>query len=457
MLKRILIANRGEIAVRIIRACREMNVETVAVYSLADKNSLHVKLATFSVCIGKNEPSDSYLNMQNIITAAIALDCDAIHPAFGFLSENPNFADIVEKCGLKFIGPSSEVIRTMGNKAAAKALAMKSGVPVIKGSDGIVDTIEDAYKISKTLGYPVIVKASAGGGGRGMRIANSESELENAFFSAKSEAMSGFGDDSVYIERFIRSPKHIEVQILADDFGNVVHLGERECSVQRRNQKLIEESPSKSITPEQRAKMGAAAVSLAQNAGYTNAGTIEYVVDEKGDFYFIEMNTRIQVEHGVTETVTGIDIVKQQILIASGEPLHFTQDEIKLTGSAIECRINAENPQMNFIPSAGKVSFVHFPGGYNVRVDSALFSGGEISPYYDSMVAKIIVKGETREEAITRMRRALDEFSVEGIVTNQAYLYLILHHKDFVKGDYNTSFVEKYHNDLLRELNSQNE
>lgn len=451
MLKRILIANRGEIAVRIIRACREMNIETVAIYSTADADSLHVKLASEAVCVGPAETADSYLNMQNIVTAALRTRCEGIHPGFGFLSENPDFVNVLEQCGLVFIGPSAEVIRTMGDKSAARKMMISNGVPVVPGSEGTIENIENAKNIAASIGYPVLVKASAGGGGRGMRSAATEEELFEAFHTAKKEAMSCFGNDDVYIEKLVERPKHIEFQILADQQGNVIHLGERECSIQRRNQKILEESPSKVLTKELRKQMGEAAVMAAKASGYTNAGTVEFVLDPQGNFYFIEMNTRIQVEHGVTELVTGVDIVKEQIRIASGMKLSYRQEDIKMNGHAIECRINAEDPANGFMPSPGKVDFLHFPGGYGVRIDTALFVGCEISPYYDSMVAKIMVHGKSRLEAIYRMRRALEEFLVDGVKTNHDLLYLILYNHEFIKGKFDTSFIEKNKKELFSE------
>ena len=448
-MKRVLIANRGEIAVRIIRACREMKIETVAIYSTEDADSLHVKLATRAVCVGPAPSAESYLNIQNIISAAKETNCDAVHPGFGFLSENAHFAETLERCGITFIGPSAEAIRMMGDKARAREIMINGGVPVVPGSPGEVESVAAARKVAKEIGYPVLIKASAGGGGRGMRIANSSKELESAYANAKQEALSCFGNDGVYIEKYIVNPKHIEIQILADKFGNVIHLGERECSIQRRNQKMIEEAPSKVITQSLRNKMGSDAVRAAMSVGYTNAGTMEFVVDKDGNYYFIEMNTRIQVEHAVTEMVTDIDIVREQIRIASGLPLSYTQKDVRINGHAIECRINAEDVYKNFMPSPGTVEFLHFPGGYNVRVDTALYSGCRISPHYDSMIAKIIVKGKTRIDAINRMRRALEEVLVDGVKTNSDFLYLILHSIDFTKGRYDTGFIEKYREELL--------
>ena len=450
MFRRILIANRGEIAVRIIRACKEMGIETVAVYSTADSSSLHVHLADMAVCIGPAASAQSYLNVQNILSAATRLGCDAIHPGYGFLSENSEFARLVEQCGMVFIGPDADVIDKMGDKAAARELMQKAGVPVVLGSDGLVPDAAAAREIADSIGYPVLIKATAGGGGRGMRQVYAPEELENAFATASAEAQSCFGDGSVYVEKLILDPKHIEFQILSDKQGHVVHLGERDCSVQRRNQKMIEESPSRALTPELREKMGQAAVLAAKAAGYHSAGTIEFVLDKDGNFYFIEMNTRIQVEHPVTEMVTGIDLIKEQIRIAAGQELPFTQEEIHLTGHAIECRINAENPREDFRPCPGRIEGLFLPGGMGVRVDSAVYQGYAIPPYYDSMVAKVIVHGDTRLEAIRRMRRALEEFIVEGVDTNTELQYLILHHEEFVRGQFTTSFVERHLSELMR-------
>ncbi len=443
MFRRILVANRGEIAVRIIRCCRELKIETVAVYSTADKDALHVQLAMKAVCIGPAKAADSYLNMKNILAAAVATGCDAIHPGFGFLSENSEFARLCESCGITFIGPSADIIDAMGNKEAARRLMMRSNVPVVPGSDGKVENAAQAAEIAEKIGYPVLIKASAGGGGRGMRRAYSSEEIENAFNSAQSEAVACFGNGDMYMEKLVLNPRHIEFQILGDKFGNVVHLGERDCSVQRKNQKLVEESPSKALTPELRQKMGEAAVNAAKAAGYYSAGTVEFVLSPNGEFYFIEMNTRIQVEHPVTEMVTGIDLIREQIRIAFGRPISFTQDEVHCTGHAIECRINAEDPANGFRPCPGRINFLHVPGGFDVRVDTALYTGYETSPYYDSMIAKVIVHAPTRMEAIRRMRRALEELMIKGIKTNADFSYLIMHDPDFIRGNYDTSFIEK--------------
>lgn len=449
MFRRILIANRGEIAVRIIRACIEMNIETVAVYSTADKECLHVKLATQAVCIGPAKAADSYLNMKSILTAAVETNCDAIHPGFGFLSENSEFARLCEECNIKFIGPKADVIDAMGNKAMAKTMMRNGNVPVVPGSIGALKDYAEAEKIADEVGYPVLLKASAGGGGRGMRRAESREQLESAYEEAKAEARACFGNDEMYLEKLIINPRHIEFQILADEFGNVVHLGERDCSIQRKNQKLIEESPCMLLSEELRTKMGDAAVNAAKASGYTNAGTVEFVLDEKENFYFIEMNTRIQVEHGVTEMVTGIDLVKEQIRIAFHQPLTFTQDDVHLNGHAMECRINAEDPAKGFLPNSGKISFLNLPGGPGVRVDTLLYNGYETSPFYDSMMAKIIVHAPTRLEMIRRMRRALMELSTEGITTTSDFDYLILFHPDFIKGKFNVGFIEEHMEEIL--------
>lgn len=451
MFRKILIANRGEIAVRIVRTCKEMGIQTVAIYSQADSGALHVKLADEAVCVGPAKSVDSYLNMKNVLSAAIATGCDAIHPGFGFLAENATFARLVETCGIKFIGPSGDVIDMMGNKSAARELMVKTGVPVVPGSNGSVNTLDEARAAAEEIGYPVLIKASAGGGGRGMRKAFTPEEFDNAYLSAKSEAKSAFGDDDMYLEKLVMNPKHIEFQIMADAHGNVVHMGERDCSVQRRNQKMIEEAPSAALTPELRERMGNDAVKAAKAAGYENAGTIEYVLDENGNYYFIEMNTRIQVEHPITELITGYDLIKEQIRVAEGLPLSFKQEDIKLRGHAMECRINAETPSQNFRPCPGLVSGMNVPGGFGVRVDTAIYQGYSIPPYYDSMIAKLIVHGANREEAMARMRRVLEEFIIDGVDSNLDLLYKIIYHPEFASGNYNTGFIEKYLDTLVEE------
>lgn len=443
-------ANRGEIAVRIIRACRDMNIETVAVYSEVDRDALFVTLSNQAVCVGKKRSAESYLNINNIISAAVKTGCDAVHPGFGFLSENPEFARKVSENGLIFIGPDADVIEKLGNKSEARRLMLEGGVPVVPGSDGIVSTAGEAKELAEKLGYPVLIKASSGGGGRGMRKSSGPEDIVSSFETASAEALSCFGDGSVYMEKLIINPRHIEIQVLADNYGNTVHLGERECSIQRRNQKMLEESPSRAIDDAVRDRMGSIAVTAAKTAGYKNAGTVEFVLDENQNFYFIEMNTRIQVEHPVTEMVTGIDIVREQLRIASGAKLRYKQSDVTFSGHAIECRINAEDAENGFMPSPGKIDFLHLPGGYGVRVDTALYSGCEISPYYDSMVAKVIVHGNTRTEAILRMRRALEEFVVLGVKTNLGLLYMILYNPDFLKGRYNTGFIEANLENLLK-------
>ena len=435
MFRRVLIANRGEIAVRIIRACRELEIETVAVYSAADRDALHVQLATRAVCIGPARAAESYLNQAAILTAAVETGCDAVHPGYGFLSENPDFADLCAKCGLKFIGPSGDVIRQMGSKAAAKALMRRSGVPVVPGSEGAVD-LEEARRVADEVGYPVLVKASAGGGGRGMRRVARPEDLPALFQAAQSEAVACFGNGELYVEKLILHPRHIEFQILADSQGNVIHLGERDCSIQRKNQKLIEESPSRALTPQLREEMGPA-------AHYESAGTIEFVLDEDGRFYFLELTPRIQVEHPVTEFVTGLDLMREQLRIAAGLPLSVGQEEVRLSGCAMECRINAEDPREGFRPSPGRVEFLHLPGGPGVRVDTALFGGYQMPPYYDSLCAKVVVWAPTRLEAVRRMRRALEELMIQGMVTTAELCHLILYQPDFVKGQYHTGFLEE--------------
>ncbi|MDO4601951.1 MAG: acetyl-CoA carboxylase biotin carboxylase subunit [Eubacteriales bacterium] len=444
MVRKLLIANRGEIAVRIIRACREMGIASVAVYSEADKESLHVQLADEAVCIGPAPSSKSYLNMERIISAALVTGADAIHPGFGFLSENAAFVECCEKCGITFVGPPSSVIRSMGNKQEARNTMIKANVPVIPGTETSVYDGETGKKLAKEIGYPVMIKAALGGGGKGMRTAFSPEEFLRAFQTAQKEAIASFGDGTMYIEHFVENPRHIEFQILADKEGNVVHLGERDCSVQRNHQKMIEESPSPAVPKALREKMGEAAVKAAKAAHYENAGTIEFLLEKNGSFYFMEMNTRIQVEHPVTECVTGLDLIKEQIKIASGQKLSVTQEEIKIQGHAIECRINAENPKMGFRPSPGTISELHLPGGQGVRVDTDIYSGCMVSPYYDSMLAKLIVHGKDRQEAIAKMISALGEVWIEGIDTNVDYQFEILHHPDYQSGNFDIEFLNTH-------------
>lgn len=443
MIKKVLIANRGEIAVRIIRACREMGIETVAVYSEADREALHTQLADESVCIGPAPSADSYLNMERIISATIISGADAIHPGFGFLSENSQFARLCEQCNITFIGPDADTIERLGNKSQARNTMVKAGVPVISGSKDALYDPEEAKPVAEKVGYPVIIKAALGGGGKGMRVAADESELENAFRTAQKEAEAAFGDGTMYLEHFVQRPRHIEFQILADHYGHVVHLGERDCSIQRNHQKLIEESPSPVLSEELRREMGEAAIKAAKASGYKNAGTIEFLLEPDGNFYFMEMNTRIQVEHPVTEWVTGIDLVKEQIRIASGEELGYGQNEICMNGHAIECRINAENPNKNFRPSPGKIRDIYLPGGKGVRIDSAIYSGYEVPPYYDSMLAKVIVHAGTRQEAIAKMQCALGEIIIDGIDTNVDYQYELIGHPDFVAGNTDIEFIDR--------------
>ncbi len=442
-MNKILIANRGEIAVRIIRACKEMNIKTVAVYSEADKDSMHTRLADEAICIGPANSSKSYLNYKNIIEAAYITGSDSIHPGFGFLSENSQFAKICEESNIKFIGPSYDVIKLMGNKSNAKEMMEKAGVPVVPGSKGSVRSINEAKKIAKEIGYPVMIKAAAGGGGKGIRIVNNEDEMENCYNIVKQEALISFKDDEIYIEKFIQNPRHVEIQILADEHGNVIHLGERDCTVQRKNQKIIEETPSTAIDDKLREKMGDAAIKAAKKVGYTSCGTIEFLVDKNKNFYFMEMNTRIQVEHGITEERTGIDIVKEQIRIAAGEKLKIKQKDVEFRGHSIECRINAENPEKKFRPCPGKITGLILPGGNGIRVDTFVYEGYTIPANYDSMIAKIIATGKTRNEAISKMKRALEETVIEGVDTNIDFLFKIIRNSNFLRGKYDTSFIEK--------------
>lgn len=444
MFKKILIANRGEIAVRIIRACRELGIRCAAVYSTADRTSLHAQIADEAICIGPHATKDSYLNMNAVIQAAVNVGAEAIHPGFGFLSENAEFARLCEKNGIVFIGPSYKSIEMLGDKAAAKETMAAAGVPVIPGSAGAVRSVEEAKEIAEKCGYPVLVKASAGGGGRGIRRVDSPDDLEAQIIAAQQEALNFFGDDTVYIEKFLVNPHHVEIQIMADKMGNIIYLGERDCSMQRRNQKILEECPSPIVSPELREKMGKAACTAAKECGYYNAGTIEFLVDANRDFYFMEMNTRIQVEHPITEEVTGFDLVKAQIEVAAGLPLRVKQEDVKLTGHAIECRINAENPKMNFRPSPGTINALYVPGGPGIRIDSAVYQGYTITPYYDSMISKLIVHGSDRDEAIRKMKWALSEFIVDGVDTNIDFQLEIIKQPEFLGGDYDNGFLTRY-------------
>ncbi len=442
-LNKILIANRGEIAVRIIRACKEMNIKTVAVYSEADKDALHTKLADEAICIGPANSKQSYLNIKNIIEAANITKADSIHPGFGFLSENAQFAKICEESNIKFIGPKSEVINLLGNKSNSKEVMKKEGVPVIPGSEGSIKNLKEAILICEKIGYPILLKASAGGGGKGIRVVNSFEELETSYNIVKQEAKNAFNDDEIYIEKYIKNPRHVEIQILADEHGNVVHLGERDCSIQRNHQKIIEETPSTIVDEKLRNKMGNAAIKAVKAANYTSCGTVEFLVDDDKKFYFMELNTRIQVEHPITEMRTGIDLVKEQIKIAAGESLKFKQKEIEFKGHAIECRINAENPSKNFMPSPGKINEINLPGGNGVRIDTAIYDGYVIPPNYDSMIAKIITYGTNRNEAISKMKRSLEELVIDGIDTNRDFLFDIIKNQNFIRGNFDTSFIEK--------------
>ena len=443
MLKKVLIANRGEIAVRIIRACREMGIRTVAIYSEADKEALHVSLADEAICVGPAPSNKSYLNMKAILEAACLTGADSIHPGFGFLSENSNFAKICEEMGIKFIGPNHKLIELLGNKSKAKETMKKAGVPVVPGSDGLIKNKEEAIELAEKIKYPVMLKASSGGGGRGIRVAYTKEQLEKAYDLVKQEAKVSFNDDSIYLEKFVENPRHVEIQILADEHGNCIHLGERDCSVQRRNQKVLEETPSSILDDKTRKKMGEVAVNAVKEIGYSNAGTIEFLVDKNRDFYFMEMNTRVQVEHPVTEMVTGIDIIKEQIRIASGEKLSVKQKDIIFNGHSMEVRINAENPEKNFMPCPGTIIDLHIPGGNGVRVDTAIYPGYKIPPTYDSMIAKIIVHGKDRNESIAKMKSAISELVVDGITTNTDFILKILEDQDFKDNNYDTSFIEK--------------
>ena len=444
MFNKILIANRGEIAVRIIRACREMGIQTVAVYSEADRDCLHTLLADEAICIGPAPSTQSYLNMERILAATVAMKADAIHPGFGFLSENARFAELCSKCNITFIGPSAEIINRMGNKSAARKTMIEAGVPVVPGSKEAVYTAEDGLAVAKEIGFPVMIKASSGGGGKGMRISRSEEDFTEYFNAAQLESVKGFSDDTMYIEKYIEKPRHVEFQIMADRFGNVIHLGERDCSIQRRHQKVLEEAPCSVISPELRKQMGETAVRAAKSVGYENAGTIEFLLDKDKNFYFMEMNTRIQVEHPVTEMVSGLDLIKEQIRIAAGEPLSVTQDQVEIRGHAIECRINAENPQKHFMPCPGRIQTVHLPGGNGVRVDTHIYSDYKVPANYDSMLMKLIVYDKDRPSAIAKMQSALGEVIIEGIETNINFQYEILENEAFRDGDTDTGFIEKY-------------
>ncbi|HBP64553.1 MAG TPA: acetyl-CoA carboxylase biotin carboxylase subunit [Desulfosporosinus sp.] len=443
MFKKILIANRGEIALRVIRACRELDIETVTVFSEGDREALHVKAADEAICIGPVASAKSYLNIPNIISAAELTGADAIHPGYGFLSENARFAEICESCDIAFIGPTPKIIESMGDKAMARKTMIECGIPVVPGSKDIIKDVEAAGEIAEEIGYPVLIKASAGGGGKGMRVAQNAKELRKSIQAAQNEAQASFGNSEVYLEKYVEEPRHIEFQILGDKYGNIVHLGERDCSLQRRHQKLLEESPSSALTPELRAEMGAMAVKAAKSVNYSSAGTIEFLLDRHGKFYFIEMNTRIQVEHTVTELVTGLDLVKEQIRIAAGERLGFTQEDVQIRGWAIECRINAEDPDKNFMPSPGMIKTYHVPGGPGVRVDSAAYQGYTVPPYYDSMVGKLCVWGATRPEAIARMKRALEEFVIEGIHTTIPFHLKVLDNAFYRRGEVYTNFIQR--------------
>ena len=448
MFGKILIANRGEIAVRIIRACREMGIRTVAVYSEADRDALHTQLADEAVCIGKAQSTDSYLNMERILSATIATKAEAIHPGFGFLSENSRFVEMCEKCNVAFIGPSAEVISRMGNKSEAKNTMRRAQVPVVPGTKEPIYTVAEAQEAVKEIGFPVMIKASAGGGGKGMRVARNEQEFAKLFETAQQESVHSFSDNTMYLERFVENPRHVEVQILADKYGNVIHLGERDCSVQRRHQKMIEESPCIAIADKLRKRMGETAVRAAKAAGYESAGTIEFLLDQSGEFYFMEMNTRIQVEHPVTEFVSGVDLIKEQIRIAAGEPLSVRQKDIEIRGHAMECRINAEGPERHFMPCPGRITDLHLPGGNGIRVDTAVYNDYAIPPYYDSMIAKIIVYDKDRRSAIRKMISALGEVAIEGVKTNVDFLYELLNQPDFQEGNITTDFIPQHYPDL---------
>ncbi len=449
MFHKILIANRGEIAVRIIRACREMGIETVAVYSEADEEALHTQLADEAICIGPASSRDSYLNMERILSATVASKAEAIHPGFGFLSENSKFVEMCQKCNVAFIGPSADLIQKMGNKSEARKTMMEAGVPVVPGTKEPVFEAQKALEIAREIGFPVMIKASSGGGGKGMRVAESEKDFTDSFRVAQSESVNAFGDDTMYLERYVQRPRHVEVQIMADKFGNVVHLGERDCSIQRRHQKMIEESPCIALSDKLRRKMGETAVRAAKAVGYENAGTIEFLLDDSGEFFFMEMNTRIQVEHPVTECVSGVDLIKEQIRVAAGLPLSATQEEIHFSGHALECRINAEDPDRHFMPCPGTIENIHVPGGNGVRVDTAVYNGYVIPPYYDSMIMKIIVHDRDRQSAIDKMISTLGELVVEGVKTNIDFQYEILNNKDFQSGNITTHFIPEHYDEEI--------
>ncbi|MGM9971164.1 MAG: acetyl-CoA carboxylase biotin carboxylase subunit [Anaeroplasmataceae bacterium] len=448
MINKVLIANRGEIAVRIIRACKEMGIKTVAIFSTADKDALHVNLADESVCVGGPKAKDSYLNMSNILSAASSTKCDAIHPGFGFLSESSKFARLCIKCNLIWIGPNPDVIDKMGNKSEAKKTMIKAKVPIVPGSKGEVSSVSEGLKIASQIGYPVLIKASSGGGGKGMRVANSEAEFEDAFFTAKTEALNNFGDDGVYIEKFLNNPKHVEVQVVGDKFGNIIHLFERDCSIQRRKQKMIEEAPCFFLRQDVKERLYEDAIKASRAVKYDSVGTIEFVVDEDQNYYFIEMNTRIQVEHPITEMITNVDIVKTQIRIAAGQKLQYKQEDIHQNGYALECRINAEDITRDFAPNPGKITFMNLPGGKGVRIDTATYVGYTIPPFYDSMILKVITFAPTRFECIRKMRVALEELIIDGVKTNIDYQYVILHSPQFIQGNYNTGFIELFQKEI---------
>jgi len=451
MFQKILIANRGEIAVRIIRTCKELGIKTVAIYSTADNNALHVQLADEAICVGSALANDSYLNMENILSAAVLSKAEAIHPGYGFLSENAKFAKLVVECNLVFIGPRSDIIETMGNKTKARQLMIQNNIPVVPGSEGNISSIEEGYKVAQQIGYPIMIKATNGGGGKGMRIVRQAEDFNDMFEIARKEAIASFGDGSVYLEKYIEKPKHIEFQVVGDHHKNYVHLFERDCSIQRSHQKIIEEAPCLHLDDVVREQMAADAINIAKATDYNSVGTIEFLVDHEQNYYFIEMNTRIQVEHPVTEMITGIDLIEEQIKIAFGHKLSFTQADVKINGYAIECRINAEDPLNKFMPSVGKIESLVLPGGFGVRIDSMIYPNYTLSPFYDSLILKLIVHGKNRLECVYRMRRALEELIINGVTTNSEFHYYIMHHLDYVEGDIDTSFVEKFLDKLLSE------